>query len=205
MTAHVNPKIYTRIIHLYFLASALCSPRYALRFTLSALHSLLSALWFLPSALHFLLSAFCFPPSALYFLFCLLLCLTSCSTRPSDQKDTNSVKYQQYYLHGQLLYINHCSNCHQKNGKGLGLLFPPVDQSDFIDKNFEEVVCIIRNGIKGDIVVNGNHYNKEMPAIPSLTDLEIAEITTYLYNTWGRDRGIVEVQDASAILAKCGE
>jgi mono/diheme cytochrome c family protein len=131
------------------------------------------------------------------------LWLSSCSTK--QDSGSTSIKFQQYYVQGEQLFIQHCSNCHQKDGKGLGLLYPPVNQSDFIEENFEKVICIIRNGIKGDIVVNGNTYNKEMPPMPALTDLEIAEITTYLYNTWGREKGIIEVKDASQILTNCAE
>lgn len=129
----------------------------------------------------------------------------SCNPKQDSKTDTRSIKFQQYYVQGEQLFVEHCSNCHQKNGKGLGLLYPPVDQSDFVDKNFEQVICLIRNGIKGELIVNGKSFNKEMPPIPGLTDLEIAEITTYLYNTWGRDRGIVEVKDASKILNSCPE
>jgi hypothetical protein len=32
-----------------------------------------------------------------------------------------------------------------------------------------------------------------MPSIPSLTDLEVAEIATYIYNTWEHKQGIVDV------------
>lgn len=138
-------------------------------------------------------------------IFTLTVSLLSCSSKPESKSDTNSIKFKQYYIQGEQLFVEYCSNCHQKNGKGLGLLYPPVDQSDFMDKNFEQVICLVRNGIKGEIVVNGKSFNKEMPPIPGLTDLEIAEIATYLYNTWGRDRGIVEVKDASKILNACPE
>ncbi len=140
-----------------------------------------------------------------FYFFIWILVVGLCSWSCDSKKGTGStsIKFQQYYVQGEQLFVQHCSNCHQKNGKGLGLLYPPVNQSDFIDGNFEKVLCIIRNGINGEIVVNGNNYNKEMPPIPTLTDLEIAEITTYLYNTWGRNKGIVEVQEASKILTNC--
>jgi mono/diheme cytochrome c family protein len=145
------------------------------------------------------INRFCLYPIS----FVVGLWLSSCSTK--QDSGSTSIKFQQYYVQGEQLFIQHCSNCHQKDGKGLGLLYPPVNQSDFIEENFEKVICIIRNGIKGDIVVNGNTYNKEMPPMPALTDLEIAEITTYLYNTWGREKGIIEVKDASQILTNCVE
>ncbi len=42
-----------------------------------------------------------------------------------------------------------------------------------------------------------------MPGIPTLSDIEVAEIATYIYNTWGHERGLVEVKEAAEVLAKC--
>ena len=123
-----------------------------------------------------------------------------CCTPPG--KD-NSTKFTQYYLQGEQLYIKHCSNCHQPNGTGLGRVYPPLYQSDFMDKNFEKVICSIKYGIKGEMIVNGNDFNQEMPGVPSLTDLEIAEIATYIYNTWEHKRGLVDVKATSQLLEKC--
>jgi cytochrome c551 len=132
--------------------------------------------------------------------------LLACNSKQDANGSTSSsssTKFQQYYIKGEQVYLKHCSNCHQKNGKGLGLLYPPLDQSDFLDNNFNQTICLIRNGKTGELVVNGKSFNKEMPANPSLTDLEIAEVATYLYNTWQRDRGIVEVKETTTILNGC--
>lgn len=61
----------------------------------------------------------------------------------------------------------------------------------------------MKHGIKGEVIVNGKSFNKEMKGIPSLTDLEVAEIATYIYNSWKRDIGIVEVQHVSTVLSGC--
>ena len=130
-----------------------------------------------------------------YCLLFVVCCLLACS-----QQDN---KLAQYTRQGEELYLKHCSNCHQANGKGLGLVYPPVDQSDFVDKNFEKTICLIEYGTSGEMFVNGKSFNKAMPGVPTLTDLEIAEITTYLYNSWGRSNGIVEVKETAKILANC--
>ncbi len=72
-----------------------------------------------------------------------------------------------------------------------------------MDTQFEEVICMIKNGREGELIVNGRHYNKPMKGIVSLTELEIAEITTYIYNTWDHQRGIVEVKEVSDALLVC--
>ena len=122
-----------------------------------------------------------------------------CSTQSRDE----SVKFHQYYNQGELLYQTHCSNCHQKNGTGLGRLYPPINKSDYMQNNFENVICLIRNGKSGELVVNGISFNQPMPGIPALSDLEIAEISTYIYNTWEHQRGIIEVKEVSKILQSC--
>ncbi len=119
----------------------------------------------------------------------------------SDKKP--SIKFTQYYLQGEQLYQKHCSNCHQPDGTGLGRVYPPLHQSDFMTNNFEQVICLMKKGMEGEITVNGKEYNQPMPGVSTLTDLEIAEIATYIYNTWEHQRGIIEVSEASRILREC--
>jgi mono/diheme cytochrome c family protein len=121
---------------------------------------------------------------------------SSCSSK--------NAKYQQYFAQGQLLYERNCSNCHQKNGKGLGLVYPPLAASDYLEKNFSHSLCLMKYGTQGEIVVNGKNFNKPMPGVASLTDLEIAEIATYLTNAWGRQQEMVEISQVTKALGECG-
>jgi cytochrome c551 len=137
----------------------------------------------------------------------LIVCVISigiiASACSSKKGEDSSVKFEQYYVQGQDLYLKHCANCHQPDGAGLGLVFPPLNKSDFMDNNLEQVLCIMKYGLQGEITVNGNTYNQAMPGVPSLTDLEVAEIATYIYNSWEHKRGIVSVQEATSALAAC--
>lgn len=126
---------------------------------------------------------------------CAVLLLVTCSRRDAQ--------FRQYYVQGEALYVKHCANCHQKNGEGLGLLYPPVNRSDYMDHYYEDVICLMKYGKQGEIVVNGDVYNQPMPGIPTMTDLEIAELATYLYNNWSRERGLISVTDVSPILQQC--
>jgi len=138
---------------------------------------------------------------ALYLITVVILML-SCSSQSGQQQDY-SPKFQQYYVQGGVLYQKYCSNCHQNNGKGLARLYPPVDQSDFMANNFEEVVCIIKYGKQGPLLVNGIDFNMGMKGNPALTELEVAEIATYIYNTWSHKRGLADVKEVTQILSNC--
>ena len=131
--------------------------------------------------------------------FCCML-LYACNSKPSPE---HSLKFEQYFIQGEQLYLRHCSNCHQKNGKGLGLIYPPLDTSDYMENHLEEVVCLMRNGKSGELIVNGKNFNQAMPGIQTLSDLEVAEIATYIYNSWSHSKGIIDVKSASQILSSC--
>jgi cytochrome c551 len=120
----------------------------------------------------------------------------------SNNRDT---KFQQYYAQGEQLYIKNCGNCHQKKGGGLGLVYPPLNKSDYMGEHFEEVLCAMKYGKEGEIIVNNKKFNKPMKGIPSLTELEIAEIATYIYNTWEYSKGIVEIAQVTEALKNCKE
>jgi cytochrome c551 len=137
------------------------------------------------------------------FMLYALCFMLACNTK--NKSNERSSKFTQYYNQGEQLYIQNCSNCHQKNGKGLGRLYPPLDSSDYMTNNFNDVICLIEYGKKGSLVVNGIEFNQAMPGVPALTDLEVAEIATYIYNTWTHDRGIVEVKEVTAVQEKCKE
>ncbi|MBT1702075.1 cytochrome c [Fulvivirgaceae bacterium PWU20] len=141
--------------------------------------------------------------SSFYFLLFGSL-LVSCNKNSEDRISKNSsTKFQQYYNQGEQLYLKHCSNCHQKNGKGLGLVYPPLNESDYMDKNLKDVLCLIRYGKEGELIVNGKAYNQRMPPMALLSDLEIAEISTYIYNSWSHEKGIIDVKEASDMLQDC--
>lgn len=134
---------------------------------------------------------------------CCALLLAACSEKPSSGPDTSSITFKQYYLQGQSLYNTHCSNCHQKTGIGLRRVYPPLNKSDYMESNFEAVICLMKYGKESELIVNGVSYVQPMPEKPSLTALDIAEIATYIYNTWDHKRGLIDVKEVSVVLDKC--
>ncbi len=132
-----------------------------------------------------------------YSVLLLLLCfLTSCQSE-------EETKRQKYITEGIMLYRKNCANCHQTNGAGLANLYPPLVGSDYMKANKNAVICSIRYGQQGAIVVNGKPYNRVMPAQLQFSALEVAEITTYIYSEWGNDKRLVTGKEAEAILANC--
>ncbi len=88
---------------------------------------------------------------------------------------------------GKQLYTNTCFACHQANGKGIANAFPPLANSDYLNADVNRAIDIVLNGKIGEITVNGKKYNSVMTK-QTLTNNEVADVLTYVYNSWGNNK-----------------
>lgn len=85
---------------------------------------------------------------------------------------------------GARIFKQNCIACHQENGQGISGAFPPLAKSDFLNKDVNRAIRVVSFGLTGKVKVNGAEYNGVMPAW-QLSDEEIANVLTYIFNTWG--------------------
>jgi mono/diheme cytochrome c family protein len=106
---------------------------------------------------------------------------------------------------GAKIYTTHCANCHQKNGKGDGNLFPPLAGSEWVTggKYMEKELAIrvLLNGLEGPVTVNGKPYNSVMPKHDFLSDAEIASVLTYIRSNFGNNSSLVTASEVKKIRA----
>ena len=113
------------------------------------------------------------------------------------------ITYARYYTAGKQLYESKCENCHGHDGAGLAMLYPPLTDSTFLKQNKEKLACYIKNGLQGPTLVSGKNYEGIMPAQATLSDIEIAEIITYITNSFGNKQGFYPYQQVRDDLQKC--
>ncbi len=89
------------------------------------------------------------------------------------------------------------------NGEGLRSLYPPLANSDYLEKNHDQLACIIANGMSGKIVVNGKEYDQAMAGVTALNDIEINNIINYINHAWGNNLGKSNIVDVRAKLKEC--
>ena len=109
------------------------------------------------------------------------------------------------FWQGEILYNNFCANCHMDDGSGLRGLIPPLANADYVQADPLRMACIIRYGMKGEVVVNDTTYNQEMAGIPKLSDFEIANVINYINQAWGNDYGYVRFEDVKKNLESCAK
>ncbi len=106
---------------------------------------------------------------------------------------------------GKKLYMSNCAACHQTEGQGLVGAFPPVAKSDFINGNKTAAISAVIDGLSGKITVNGKVYNSAMPNMAHLSNEDVADVLTFIFNSWGNDKSVVEPAEVAAVRNKAGQ
>ncbi len=88
---------------------------------------------------------------------------------------------------GKEIYGRTCFACHQSEGQGIPNAFPPLAKSDYLNADPKRAIDAVLHGLSGEIVVNGKKYNSVMTS-QNLTDEEIANVLTYVYNSWSNNK-----------------
>lgn len=87
-----------------------------------------------------------------------------------------------------------CGGCHQGTGLGLPGQFPPLAGSDWVTGGTERTIRVVLHGLMGPIKVKGADFAAPAPMPPQgavLSDQDIANVLTYIRNSWGNQGGIV--------------
>ncbi|APG64612.1 nitrite reductase, copper-containing [Tenacibaculum todarodis] len=119
-------------------------------------------------------------------------------TMPEEDKKEVVVKIIEKSLaqkmkDGKQVYGQTCFACHQAEGQGIPSAFPPLAKSDYLNVDVKRAIGIVLNGKTGEITVNGEKYNSIMTK-QSLTEEEVADVMTYIYNSWGNNKTNVSVK-----------
>jgi glucose/arabinose dehydrogenase/mono/diheme cytochrome c family protein len=103
---------------------------------------------------------------------------------------------------GELIYFTYCAACHQRDGEGSPPRFPPLAGTDWVTGDKERLISIILNGLEGPIEVRGETYNFPMPAFSILSDEEVAEVATYIRQSFGNEATSVTADEVSTVRKK---
>lgn len=134
--------------------------------------------------------------SSLKFLALAALVTTTAVAAETAKPDAETMK------RGQAVYTRTCLACHQPTGMGLPPVFPPLAGSEWIAMDASVAVRNIVQGMVGPITVKGATYNGMMPPVAGVTDKDIADVVTYVRNSFGNSGAEVTEAEVKAIKAK---
>jgi len=127
--------------------------------------------------------------------FLLIILIVSCQ---SDEQ----LEFDRYYSAGSIVYQTRCQNCHGAKGEGLQALMPPLADSVFLKANRALLSCSVKYGLKGKISISKKTFEGQMPP-NDLANIEIADVLTYVTNSFGNKMGTITSQQVEVDLRKC--
>jgi mono/diheme cytochrome c family protein len=105
-------------------------------------------------------------------------------------------------LNGKKVYDMYCQACHQADGNGVPRLNPPLVGTVYVTGSKTRLIDIVLKGLSDPIEINGEEYNNPMAAHSFLTDQQIADVLTYIRNSFGNKAGAVTVAEVKKQRAK---
>ncbi|MHA6278699.1 copper-containing nitrite reductase [Salinimicrobium sp. CAU 1759] len=112
---------------------------------------------------------------------------TEVTEEASETAPVASTSLAEKMERGKQVYTQNCLACHQATGAGIPNAFPPLAESDYLNADVHRAIEVVKFGLTGEIEVNGNVYNSAMPK-QNISDEDIANVLTYVYNNWGNDK-----------------
>ncbi len=96
-------------------------------------------------------------------------------TQPANDEATKTA----YITQGEVVYNDYCAACHGVSGEGGG--GPALAKNGFVKG---------RAAVINQILFGASDHGMP-PFAPELTDEQIAQVATYIRNTWGNEAGVV--------------
>nr|WP_277612687.1 cytochrome c [Eudoraea chungangensis] len=102
---------------------------------------------------------------------------------------------------GQDVYNKYCLICHQSNGSGVPGLNSPLIRTEYVLGDENRLLKIILNGSADGLELNNSEYANVMPSFRALSDEQIAEVGTYIRNSFGNNASPIDAQDVKEVRA----
>jgi mono/diheme cytochrome c family protein len=126
-----------------------------------------------------------------------LLCVAGASAQSNNKLVAASA------ARGKTVYLQRCMVCHQADGGGVPKLNAPLDGSSAVNgSDVSKLIKYIVKGFADRVEIDGELYSNAMPAAADLTDQQIADVLTFIRNSWTNKAGPVTTLQVKQIRSK---
>lgn len=122
------------------------------------------------------------------FIFCPFAVLAQTNIKPSIER-------------GKKLYETYCLTCHQDDGGGVPKLNPPLIKTSYVSGDKKKLIKWVLQGTTDKIAIDGKFYSNNMAPQDNLKDDEIADVLTYIRNSFGNKGSAVTPVEVKTVRA----
>jgi mono/diheme cytochrome c family protein len=102
---------------------------------------------------------------------------------------------------GKKVYDQYCMPCHMQDGTGVPRLNPPLVKTSYVLGDKKTIIEIVIKGFDAQVEIEGEYYQNAMAPHDFLTDEQIADVATYVRNSFGNKASVVVPSDVKAVRA----
>ncbi|HNP22791.1 MAG TPA: cytochrome c [Panacibacter sp.] len=102
---------------------------------------------------------------------------------------------------GKTVFETYCLTCHQEDGTGVPKLNPPLIKTSYVTGDKRKIITWVLSGTTEKIEIDGEYYSNNMPPQNYLKDQEIADVLTYIRNSFGNKSSAISATDVKNVRA----
>jgi glucose/arabinose dehydrogenase/cytochrome c5 len=102
---------------------------------------------------------------------------------------------------GQTVYVKNCVVCHQVDGGGVQSLNPTLIKTSYVLGKKTRLINVLLKGLN-QVAIDGEKYSNAMPSHRFLTNKQIADVLTYVRNSFGNKASAVTISEVKAVRGK---
>ena len=100
---------------------------------------------------------------------------------------------------GKVIYEKTCLTCHQANGGGVPRMNPPLVNAAFVNGDKNKLIQWVLLGSTQKVPIDGKYYSNNMAAQATLKDQDIAEVLTFIRNSFENKASQVTASEVKSV------
>lgn len=118
------------------------------------------------------------------------------------KKASQPVNSKASIARGQIVYRKVCLSCHMADGGGVPRLNPPLIKTSYILGDKSKIIYIVLHGMVDRVPIEDEYYSNNMAPHTDLSNQQIADVLTYVRNSFGNKASAVTVAEVKAVRDK---
>jgi mono/diheme cytochrome c family protein len=111
-------------------------------------------------------------------------------------------KLKESIARGKIVYAARCLTCHQIDGGGVQNMNPPLTKTKWVLGDKPQLIQIVLKGQNTGVTIDDIDYHNVMASHKDLSDLQIADVLTYVRNSFGNKAKAVTEAEVKTERAK---
>ncbi|MEO5891160.1 MAG: c-type cytochrome [Ferruginibacter sp.] len=123
------------------------------------------------------------------------------TTTTTKAKPATAISLSSSIAAGKKIYTQYCLSCHQADGGGVQNMNPPLIKTSYVNGDKSKLISVILNGL-GREEIDGETYTNVMAPYNFLTDKQVADVLTFVRNSFRNKAGVISADDVKLVRAK---